>query len=120
MRAAVLHEPHDLRIEEVPQPICGPQDLKIKVIYNGLCGTDATEYTKGPMMVPLTRHILGAGMLGQPFWDTSSLAWLSRQAIKFKECLANVLPVVPESPVATAQCVAQVGQTSVLLITLLA
>lgn len=64
MRAAVLHEPHDLRIEEVPQPICGPKDLKIQVIYNGLCGTDATEYTKGPMMVPLHTPHPGSGHVG--------------------------------------------------------
>lgn len=64
MRAAVLHEPHDLRIEEVPQPICGSRDLKIQVIYNGLCGTDATEYTKGPMMVPLHTPHPGSGHVG--------------------------------------------------------
>ena len=47
----------------------------IEVAYNGLCGTDATEFTKGPMMVPLhTRHPgsghLGPTVLGHEFVGT--------------------------------------------------
>lgn len=64
MRAAVLHKPLDLRLEEVIQPECGPGEVKIQVIYNGLCGTDATEYTKGPMMVPLDEPHPGSGHFG--------------------------------------------------------
>ena len=36
----------------------------IKVTYNGLCGTDVTEYTKGPMMVPLLDPHPGSGHVG--------------------------------------------------------
>ena len=64
MKAAVLYEPHDLRIEELEQPECGPGEVKIQVIYNGLCGTDATEFTKGPMMVPLHHPHPGSGHVG--------------------------------------------------------
>lgn len=64
MRAAVLHAPHDLRVEERPDPECGPGEVVIEVRYNGLCGTDATEYTKGPMMVPLTVPHPGSGHVG--------------------------------------------------------
>lgn len=53
MRAAVLYGNDDLRIENVAVPAIGPGDVLIKVTYNGLCGTDATEFAKGPMMVPL-------------------------------------------------------------------
>jgi (R,R)-butanediol dehydrogenase/meso-butanediol dehydrogenase/diacetyl reductase len=47
----------------------------IEVAYNGLCGTDATEFTKGPMMVPLhTRHPgsghVGPTVLGHEFVGT--------------------------------------------------
>lgn len=64
MRAAVLHHPFDLRLEEVSQPLCGPGEVKIQITYNGLCGTDATEYTKGPMMVPLNAPHPGSGHVG--------------------------------------------------------
>ena len=72
MKAAVLYARGDLRVEEWPEPQVGPTDLLIEVTYNGLCGTDATEYTKGPMMVPLsTRHPatghLGPTILGHEF-----------------------------------------------------
>jgi (R,R)-butanediol dehydrogenase/meso-butanediol dehydrogenase/diacetyl reductase len=64
MRAAVLHAPHDLRLEDRPEPECRPDEVVIEVTYNGLCGTDATEYTKGPMMVPLSVAHPGSGHVG--------------------------------------------------------
>lgn len=64
MRAAVLHDPFDLRIEDRPEPRPGPGDVVVEVAYNGLCGTDATEYAKGPMMVPLRTRHPGSGHLG--------------------------------------------------------
>ena len=64
MKAAVLHNPHDLRVETRPDPACGPGDVIIEVTYNGLCGTDATEFAKGPMMVPLTTPHPGSGHVG--------------------------------------------------------
>jgi (R,R)-butanediol dehydrogenase / meso-butanediol dehydrogenase / diacetyl reductase len=75
MQAGVLHGPHDLRVENVADPICGPGDVVIAVAYNGLCGTDASEYTKGPGMVPLhTRHPgsghVGPTVLGHEFIGT--------------------------------------------------
>ena len=76
MKAAVLHATHDLRLDEVERPVIkGPTDLLIEVTYNGLCGTDATEFTKGPMMVPLhtqhpnSKHV-GATILGHEFIGT--------------------------------------------------
>ena len=41
MRAAVLHAPHDLRVEDRPEPTCRDGEVVIEVVYNGLCGTDA-------------------------------------------------------------------------------
>jgi (R,R)-butanediol dehydrogenase / meso-butanediol dehydrogenase / diacetyl reductase len=64
MRAGVLYAPHDLRVEERPDPQFGADDLVIQVAYNGLCGTDATEYAKGPMMVPLNTPHPGSGHVG--------------------------------------------------------
>jgi (R,R)-butanediol dehydrogenase/meso-butanediol dehydrogenase/diacetyl reductase len=64
MRAAVLHAPGDLRLEDVDEPVAGPGTVVLAVAYNGLCGTDVTEYTKGPMMVPLADRHPGSGHLG--------------------------------------------------------
>lgn len=64
MKAGVLYAPHDLRVEDRPDPTFGPDDVVVQVAYNGLCGTDATEYAKGPMMVPLERRHPGSGHVG--------------------------------------------------------
>jgi (R,R)-butanediol dehydrogenase/meso-butanediol dehydrogenase/diacetyl reductase len=53
-----------MRIEERDDPAAGPGTVVVSVAYNGLCGTDVTEYTKGPMMVPLTTRHPGSGHLG--------------------------------------------------------
>ncbi len=64
MRAAVLYSPGDLRIEDRDVPVPGAGQALVRVTLNGLCGTDVTEYTKGPMMVPLTTRHPGSGHLG--------------------------------------------------------
>lgn len=64
MRAAVLYAPGDLRVEERPEPTCGPGTVLLAVSHNGLCGTDVTEYTKGPMLVPLRARHPGSGHVG--------------------------------------------------------
>jgi (R,R)-butanediol dehydrogenase/meso-butanediol dehydrogenase/diacetyl reductase len=48
MKAAVYHGIRDLRIEEVPEPIPGPGEVKMKVKYCGICGSDLHEYLHGP------------------------------------------------------------------------
>jgi (R,R)-butanediol dehydrogenase / meso-butanediol dehydrogenase / diacetyl reductase len=64
VRAGVLYAQHDLRVEHRPDPIAGPGELVIEVAYNGLCGTDATEYGKASIMVPLEVRHPGSGHVG--------------------------------------------------------
>lgn len=64
MKAAVLHGTKDLRIEEVEAPTPGEGDVLIRVTYNGLCGTDASEYGRGQKMVPLQAEHPGSGHAG--------------------------------------------------------
>ncbi len=72
MKAATLYGLHDLRIEDVATPTFGENELLIKVTYNGLCGTDASEFAKGQIMVPLnaahpnSKHF-GPTILGHEF-----------------------------------------------------
>ncbi|MEZ0346241.1 MAG: alcohol dehydrogenase catalytic domain-containing protein [Infirmifilum sp.] len=47
MKAAVLHKPGDLRIEEVPYPEPGPGEITVKIEASGLCPTDVKVYRFG-------------------------------------------------------------------------
>jgi (R,R)-butanediol dehydrogenase / meso-butanediol dehydrogenase / diacetyl reductase len=58
MRAAVFHGRCDLRLEEVPEPRTGPGEVKLRVLYNGICGSDLHEYYHGPMTTRTTPHPL--------------------------------------------------------------
>ncbi len=40
MRAAVLHAPGDVRVEEVPTPAPGPGEVLLRVVRCGVCGSD--------------------------------------------------------------------------------
>ncbi len=51
MRAAVLHAPADLRVEEVPVPGIGPNEVLVRVMAAGICGSDI-----GRVMVTGTYH----------------------------------------------------------------
>ena len=54
MRAAVLHGAGDVRIETVADP-SGPRNdqVLIEVIRAGICGSDAAEFRRGPVVTPL-------------------------------------------------------------------
>jgi 2-desacetyl-2-hydroxyethyl bacteriochlorophyllide A dehydrogenase len=40
MKAAVQYAPLDVRVEEVPEPSPGVGEVKVKIAYCGICGTD--------------------------------------------------------------------------------
>ncbi|GAA4115400.1 zinc-dependent dehydrogenase [Nocardioides fonticola] len=40
MKALRFYAPGDLRLEEVPEPVCGPDEIKIRVRNCSTCGTD--------------------------------------------------------------------------------
>jgi L-iditol 2-dehydrogenase len=40
MKAAVQYAPHDVRVEDVPEPAPGPGEIKVRIAYAGVCGTD--------------------------------------------------------------------------------
>jgi len=54
MRAAVYHGRCDLRLEDVPEPVAGHGDVKLRVLYNGICGSDLHEYYAGPITTRAT------------------------------------------------------------------
>ncbi|TFV59240.1 2,3-butanediol dehydrogenase [Mycobacterium sp. PS03-16] len=63
MKAAVYHGPHKLEVAEVPEPEPGPGTVKVRVGYNGICGTDLHEYYAGPIFVPTEPHPLTGAQL---------------------------------------------------------
>src|SRR5580704_8260089 len=58
MRAAVYHGRGDVRLESVPEPEPGPGDVKLRVLYNGICGSDLHEIYDGPITTRTTPHPL--------------------------------------------------------------
>jgi L-idonate 5-dehydrogenase len=46
-RAAVIHAPHDLRIEARPVPGLGAEDVRVRVRAGGICGSDLHYFHDG-------------------------------------------------------------------------
>ncbi|MCW3475594.1 L-idonate 5-dehydrogenase [Limobrevibacterium gyesilva] len=47
MKAAVIHAPHDLRIEECDTPGLGARDVKLRIRNGGICGSDLHYFHDG-------------------------------------------------------------------------
>ena len=58
MRAIVYHGREDVRFEDLPEPSPKPGEVKLRVLYNGICGSDLHEYYHGPMVTRTTPHPL--------------------------------------------------------------
>jgi (R,R)-butanediol dehydrogenase/meso-butanediol dehydrogenase/diacetyl reductase len=74
MRAALFYGREDLRLEQVPEPRPGPGDVKLRILFNGICGSDLHEYYDGPIATRTEPHpltgvlnpvILGHEMCGE-------------------------------------------------------
>lgn len=44
MRALRYYGPQDLRLDDLPEPKCGPGQVKVRPAFVGICGTDLHEY----------------------------------------------------------------------------
>jgi threonine dehydrogenase-like Zn-dependent dehydrogenase len=58
MKAAVYYGPRDIRVEEVPTPVPGPNELLVAVKACGICGSDLHTYRYG-LFEDLGREIEG-------------------------------------------------------------
>jgi len=58
MRAALYFGRQDLRLMEVAEPEPGAGEVKLRVRYNGICGSDLLEYFDGPVTTRSTPHPL--------------------------------------------------------------
>ena len=56
MRAVVFHAPGDVRVESLPVPACGDDEIRVKVDACAVCGTDLKSFLNGNPRIkaPLT------------------------------------------------------------------
>ena len=66
-RAAVLHAPGDVRIEDRPMPEPGPLDVLVEIAAVGVCGSDVHYYEHGRIQTRIVRgpHVLGHESAGR-------------------------------------------------------
>jgi len=60
MKISVWHNNEDIRIEEVPRPQPGPEEMLVKVIACGICGSDIVEWYRLPRAPLVQGHEIGA------------------------------------------------------------
>lgn len=58
MKAAVWYGREDVRILDLPEPVVAQEQVKIRVRWCGICGSDVHEYRAGPMIIPKKPHPL--------------------------------------------------------------
>ncbi len=61
MRAAMYYTNEDVRVEEVPKPEIGPNEILVKVMASGICGSDVMEWYR----VKSAPRILGHEIAGK-------------------------------------------------------
>ncbi len=56
MRVAVYHNNKDIRIQDVPKPEIAPDEILLKVMASGICGTDVVEWYRLPKAPRVLGH----------------------------------------------------------------
>ena len=52
MKAAVFDGPEKLSIQQIPDPVAGPNDVVVDVVDCGICGSDLHSYLEGAFIAP--------------------------------------------------------------------
>ncbi len=47
IKAVVYHAPQDVRVDDIPMPHCGPDEIRVKVDACAVCGSDLKAYKSG-------------------------------------------------------------------------
>ena len=61
MKAIVCHAPRDLRIDTLPDAELGPTQLRVKVAYGGICGSDLHYFQHGGFGTVRIQHPMVLG-----------------------------------------------------------
>jgi len=59
MKKAVWYSNRDIRIEEVPRPVPGPDEMVVKILSCGICGSDLVEWYRLPRAPLVPGHEIG-------------------------------------------------------------
>ncbi|MGB9860145.1 MAG: zinc-dependent alcohol dehydrogenase [Moorellaceae bacterium] len=87
MKAAIVTEPYKVRIQEIDDPVVGPQDVLIRVKATGICGSDLHLY-KGAHAFRKLPAILGHEVAGE-------VAKVGSEVTRFKPGMpVTVLPQI--------------------------
>ena len=55
MKALRWHARKDIRVEEIAEPVSGPDQVKVKVKWCGICGSDIHEVEAGPLLIATSK-----------------------------------------------------------------
>ena len=91
MKAAVYYGPRDIRIEDVPTPMPGPNELLVAVKACGICGSDLHTYRYG-LFEDLGREIEGQDgrLMGHEFSGVVAEVGSEVTGIKVGDRLAGI------------------------------
>src|SRR5271154_6448778 len=69
MKAAVIHAPHDLRIDQFEIPAMAEHEVKVRVRHGGICGSDLHYFHQGGFGAIRIQHpmVLGHEVAGEVF-----------------------------------------------------
>jgi L-iditol 2-dehydrogenase len=59
MRVAIWYNNRDIRIEEVDRPVPGPEEMLVKILACGICGSDIVEWYRLPRAPLVPGHEIG-------------------------------------------------------------
>jgi len=62
MKALRWYGKEDMRYEDIPEPSTGPGQVKVKVHWTGICGSDLHEYQAGPIFISVEPNPLTGRM----------------------------------------------------------
>lgn len=77
MRAVMYHGPGDVRVEDVPDPHAGPDELLVRVAASGICGTDVGEFAHEPLFLPVAERHPHSGHIGPTIPGHEFSGWVS-------------------------------------------
>ncbi len=60
MKVAYWYNNKDIRLEDLPTPVPGPQEMLVKVMSCGICGSDIVEWYRLPRAPLVQGHEIGA------------------------------------------------------------
>ncbi|KAI0634574.1 L-threonine 3-dehydrogenase [Trametes polyzona] len=110
MKAILYHGQKDVRLEEIPVPSVGPTQVKVKIAWCGICGSDLHVYEHSPTTPPtatephpVTGEKLPVG-LGHEFSGT--IVELGAAVDQSKYAVGQNVAVEPLKPCYKPDCVA--------------